>query len=204
MPSRSEYAVENFLGSFNRSFLLRFDNNKELIVRIPCPIAGPQNLLIASEVATLDYVARYLHIPTPHVLAWSRDGSEYSVGVGYIIMEKVPGVVLTERWMDISGGDLAELTERVIAMEKLFTEKRFSQIGSLYFKEDVTPELQTRPLYAKDFPDDGASEVYRIGPTVQREFWRGERSAMDIDRGPCESCSIALRYLFIHITPHRA
>ncbi|ETW85105.1 hypothetical protein HETIRDRAFT_237186, partial [Heterobasidion irregulare TC 32-1] len=178
-------SMEKFAeGSFNKVFLLRFDNNKEVIVRIPCPIAGPQNLVIASEVATLDYVARYLHIPTPRVLAWSRDGSEFSVGVGYIIMERLPGVPLTKRWMDIRGDDFYELTERVVSMEKSFSDKRFSQIGSLYFKQDVAPELQARPLYAKDFPDDGASERYRIGPTVQREFWRGERSTMNIDRGP--------------------
>ena len=182
-------------------FLLQFDNDKEVIVRIPCPIAGPQNLVIASEVATLDYVTRHLHIPTPHVLAWSRDGSEHSVGVGYIIMERLPGVSLTKLWMDVWDDNFLEFTRRVVDMEKSFTEKRFSQIGSLYFKEDVAPELQARPLYAEDYPDDGASERYRIGPTVQREFWRGERSVMNIDRGPCESVSIETLYSSLNFNP---
>ncbi|ETW85111.1 hypothetical protein HETIRDRAFT_168618 [Heterobasidion irregulare TC 32-1] len=61
-------SMEKFAeGSFNKVFLLWFDNDKEVIVRIPCPIASLQNLVIASEVAMLDYMAHHLHIPTPRV-----------------------------------------------------------------------------------------------------------------------------------------
>lgn len=31
------------------------------------------------------------------------------------------------------------------------------------------------------------SQLFSIGPTVDRGFWDKERSEMDIPRGPCES-----------------
>jgi hypothetical protein len=71
---------------------------------------------------------------------------------------------------------------------------RFSQIGSIYYTDDVDQELASRTLFAHDgsgsteqlwdFDVDVASR-FRIGPIVDRQFWAGERALMDIDRGPC-------------------
>ncbi|KAF8576253.1 hypothetical protein K439DRAFT_1397523 [Ramaria rubella] len=176
--------VKTAEGSFNKVFTLRFDNGTEAIARIPCPIAGPTHLTVASEVATLDFVRTRLKIPVPKVLAWSFSGNESNVGAEYIIMEKVDGVPLSDRWLEVTGEDFMSFIEKIINYERSFSGVRFSQIGSLYYKEDVAPELQTRRLYARDVPDDEASDKFRIGPTLQREFWRGERIDMDIDRGP--------------------
>ena len=73
-------------------------------------------------------------------------------------------------------------------MERAFVCRRFSQIGSLYYKEDVEPALQGRPLYAEGAEvedDDDASVRFRIGPYVDWEVWRGTRANLEADRGPC-------------------
>ncbi|KDQ13349.1 hypothetical protein BOTBODRAFT_111670 [Botryobasidium botryosum FD-172 SS1] len=171
-------------GAFNKVFLLQFDNSKEAIARIPCPFAGPLHLLVSSEVAMLEFARTRLNLPVPQVFAWNSRASDNDVGAAYIIMEKLPGVPLSERWLDLDAPQNRALTTKIIGVEKKFSEIQFSQIGSLYFKEDVAPELQERPLYAAGVPGDEASERFRIGPTLQREFWRGERAEMDTDRGP--------------------
>lgn len=43
-------------GAFNKVFLLRFDNSKEALVRIPCPIVGNVERTTQSEVATMEYI----------------------------------------------------------------------------------------------------------------------------------------------------
>ena len=53
----------------------------------------------------------------------------------------------------------------------------------LYYKEDVEPALQARPLYAEDAEDDDASVRFRIGPYVDWDVWRGTRANLDADRG---------------------
>ena len=42
------------IGSFNKNFLLTFDNSKMLIAKIFCPPVTPRRLCTASEVATMD------------------------------------------------------------------------------------------------------------------------------------------------------
>lgn len=43
-------------GSFNRILVLEMDDGKQAIAKIPTPNAGPAHELIASEVATMEFV----------------------------------------------------------------------------------------------------------------------------------------------------
>ncbi|KAF8071670.1 kinase-like domain-containing protein [Lyophyllum atratum] len=180
-------------GSYNKVFLLRFDDDREAIVRIPCPLAGPPFLATASEVATMEFARDVLKIPTPRVLAWSgtANASVNPVGAEYIIMEKAPGIDLRTRWPLVTvGSDALAFVNDFVDMERKFERVSFSQIGSLYFKEDVPSGLRDRPLFSPDVDLDGdetikaAAEKYRIGPMSDRQWWRGGRAELDIDRGP--------------------
>lgn len=158
-----------------------------MIVRIPCPIVGNTRLAVASEAATLTYAREHLHVPVPKVLASSRRRDHYNdIGAEFLILEKAQGVPLHRRIDSLNGDEAKPFIKDFLDIESRISSNNFSQIGSLYFKEDVTPELQNRPLYANGSACDSASEKYRIGPTVQRDFWRGERRYMNIDRGPCK------------------
>ncbi|KAG0707244.1 kinase-like domain-containing protein, partial [Suillus ampliporus] len=176
-------------GSYNKAFRLTFDNKAQVIARIPCPLAGPSYLTTASEVATLAFAREVLNLPVPRVLTWSgaERGSTNRVGADYVIMEVVPGVPLGIRWHQLAGREqVLPLMRAMLDFESRMESVRFSQYGSLYFKEDVVPELQTRPLFAGEVDDSLKcfAEKYRIGPLVDRHWWRGTRSQIALDWGP--------------------
>lgn len=173
-------------GAHNRVFLLTFDDGTKAVARIPFSTAGPPHLTTASEVATMDYARNILSLPVPKVLAWSSRASGTPVGCEFIIMEYVEGVPLADRVPEHNDGELANCAEAIAKMLRRFCTVRFSQIGCIYYKEDVTEELQARPLYAKGSSHGlGGEDRFRIGPSVRREFWRGSRRELDVDRGPC-------------------
>jgi hypothetical protein len=136
----------------------------------------------------MDYARNVLRLPVPKVLDWSAWAEGTDVGVEYILMEKVEGVELHHRYKNLRSEGF-ELTNQVNAMERAFASRRFSQIGGLYYKEDVEPALQARPLYAEDGYDDDASTRFRIGPYVDWDVWRGKRACVEADRGPCKFVS---------------
>jgi hypothetical protein len=123
--------------------------------------------------------------PVPKVLDWSARAEGTDVGVEYILMEKVGGVELHQRYNNLRSEAL-DLISQVCTMERSFVSRCFSQIGSLYYKEDVEPALQARPLYAEGGYEDDASARFMIGPYVDWDVWRGTRAYVEADRGPCE------------------
>ncbi|KAF9485544.1 kinase-like protein [Pholiota conissans] len=167
-------------GSYNRVFRLRLSNNKTVIARIPFPNAGPQSILTRSEVATMDFL-RTRNVPVPKVLAWDATTTN-AVGCEYIIMEQCPGSTLEDN--DTSRLELYRHIADVVDMMAGLASVRFSQYGSIYYKEDVDELLRERPLYAEGEAEDASSERFRIGPSVERRFYRGGRTGTDIDRGP--------------------
>jgi hypothetical protein len=167
-----------------------------VIARIPCPLAGPSYLVTASEVATLDFARIVLQLPVPRVITWSgaKRGEPNLVGAEYIIMEEVPGVPLGRRWTQLPhASDVRPIMRSILDIEAKFESIRFSQIGSLYFKEDVSEDLRARPLLSGtvDPTIQHLAEKYRIGPLADYQWWRSERARMTLDRGPCESCLLS-------------
>jgi hypothetical protein len=145
----------------------------------------------ASEVATLQFAREVLNIPVPRVYTWSgaERNSVNRVGADYIIMEEVAGVRLGLRWTEFLHSDeVKPILTSLLDVEAKFQRLRFSHIGSLYFKEDVSEELQSLPLFSenKDANIAQFSDKYRIGPLIDRQWWRGERACLDLDRGPCK------------------
>ncbi|KAI0324452.1 hypothetical protein GY45DRAFT_1439071 [Cubamyces sp. BRFM 1775] len=184
-------------GSMNRVFELKLDNGVALIAKIPFPVAGPKHYCTASEVATMDYLHAVHGFHVPQVLAWCSRAETTPVGTEYIIYEKLPGVPLREH----DNNDLPlqddpyisqHVLPRVQKVQSFLYRIGFTQIGSLYYKEDVHPSLRDRPLYKNGMKPPGA-ERFCIGPTVDREFWRAGRAALDIDRGPWSDMHSYLR-----------
>jgi hypothetical protein len=100
----------------------------------------------------MDFVRTRIGAPVPKVLAWDAS-SDNNVGCEYIIMEKCESNMLANV-LDTSSNsyhhifDIANLLSDLAAIP-------FSQYGSIYYKEDVDPSLQTRPLYAEGEQHDG-------------------------------------------------
>ena len=154
----------------------------------------------------MDYARNILGLPVPRILGWNVDADGFEVGVEYILMEYVQGVELHKRINEFKR-EATHLVDQLIDVECKFVQHRFSQIGSLYYKEDVSPELQQRPLYAEGVQGGGADR-FRIGPYVEWDIWRGDRSRLDADHGPCQfrfhpRCTLftlfsRARYVFLH------
>ncbi|QRV83181.1 phosphotransferase enzyme family protein [Ceratobasidium sp. AG-Ba] len=180
-------------GSYNKIFLLEFDNRAEVIAKIPTKLI-PAFYTTASEIATMDFARTVLKLPVPEVLAWSARAESTPVGAEFIIMRRCKGVELRKIWDDVSGESASDVIDQVLQAERKFAEYRFSQIGSIYYKEDVEPCLRERRLYAEGFPDDEGSERFRIGPSTEWALWRGERARLEVDRGPCKFIAPKLVY----------
>jgi hypothetical protein len=156
----------------------------------------------ASEVATLQFAREVLHIPVPRVITWSgaKRGHPNPVGADYIIMEEASGVCLGDRWENFgSADDVIPILDGMMDVETKFESLSFSRIGSLYFKEDVSADLQTVPLLTGsiDATTRQLSEKYRVGPLIDYQWWRGERAHMPLDRGPCMVSLPSVVLLFV-------
>ena len=132
-------------GSYNKVFSLNFDNGVE---RLPTALAGAPFFTTASKFATLEFVREVLGVRAPRVFAWSADASANPVGAEYIIMEKMSGKESHHRWTHIAKApQVYPLLFGVYEIECRFERVPFSQIGSLYSKDDVRADLRSRPLF---------------------------------------------------------
>ncbi len=186
-------ALTSCIGAYNKIFLLEFDNGREAIARIPCALVGNVHLSTASEVATMEYVRDIIGHPTPRVLAWSSTPEARStVGSDFILMERINGVALEKRWFNTFNEDIGAVLREMLFLDLHLHQRPFSQIGSLFFKEDVSPELQSRPLYLEEKDnEEPAAEKYRIGPVVEKQYWFNE--PVEGDRGPCKWLGLLAR-----------
>jgi hypothetical protein len=167
-------------GSFNKVFLLAFNDGQEAIARIPHPNAGPPHFTTASEVATMDYLYKILKLPVPKILGYSCS-SNNPVQSEYILMERIKGVNLTVRWNKLSVSEKEGVVEEIANFVNRLFNVRFSAYGNLYFKRDIPSGVRTCQLYEKPSSDD---ETYSIGPTTEKSFLEPERAQLHSDHGP--------------------
>lgn len=160
-------------GGFNKVFLLGAKNSREVVARIPTPIAGPPHYTTASEVATMNFLRSVLKLPVPEVLAYSTT-SNNAIGAEYILMERVKGEGLSSRWLDLTTDETKDIMTQIADIERKIFDFHFPAYGSLYHKKDLAGETQI-PIV----------EDFCIGPVSARQFWHGKRSKTEIDRGPC-------------------
>ena len=91
----------------------------------------------------MDFLRTRLDIPAPRVFAWaSRLGRDNPVGAEYIIMEKMQGESLATRWLSLATKELAEVIQKIVDIESRLFAARFSEHGSLYYKEDLEEEVR--------------------------------------------------------------
>ncbi|KAH7334286.1 hypothetical protein B0J17DRAFT_102003 [Rhizoctonia solani] len=133
--------IKTHEGSYNKIFRLTFDNKQELIAKIPTKLIPPF-YTTASEVATMDYARNVLKIPVPEVLAYSSHAHSTPVSTEFILMRPSPGTELRKRWDLMKEADAERVIDQVLHAESQFAKHHFSQIGSIYYLEDVEPALR--------------------------------------------------------------
>lgn len=142
----------------------------------------PKRLAVASEVATMDLVRSH-GIPVPQIYGKSTE-ADNPVGVEYILMEKIGGKALGDVWFTLSQKDRIKVLPGIVKHEaKLFTLD-LPASGSVFVEEDVPPGIGKVPCQGGSL-----GKQLCIGPGASLRFWFETRSALDIERGPCNARS---------------
>jgi hypothetical protein len=128
-------------------------------------------------------------IPVPEVYAYCAH-ADNPVGSEYILLEKVSGIPVADRWTDLTDKEIRRLAVSVSELERKLFALNLGAIGSVYYKKDV-PQSQQLPLYADSTAGDEA-ETFCIGPIANHMFWYGQKASLELDRGPWTD---SVRYL---------
>ncbi|KAF7586221.1 Phosphotransferase enzyme, partial [Aspergillus hancockii] len=177
--SRFEKLAE---GGFNRTFLVTMTNGFQLIARIPYPITEPKYLVVASEVATLDYL--HLHgIPVPKVHSYSAT-SDNAAGTEYIFMEYICGRDLGDLWFGLSEKECSIIIRNIVELEARLFSLRFPASGSIYYTDDLRAKSDKTPVPIADPTSNGR---FCIGPDTTLQMWFGKRRELQVDRGPYDT-----------------
>ncbi|KAE8316763.1 phosphotransferase enzyme family protein [Aspergillus transmontanensis] len=195
--------IEKLEGGFSKALLMKKENGKEVIAKLPCRIAGPSSLTTACEVGVLEYVRKYTSIPAPRVFSWSSDDSN-PVGAEYVIMEKATGVPLFTQWGKMAEIDKLKLIRNLTKLEAQLAAVRFSAYGGLYRRADVS-RLQCQELGGSIDPFN----MFCVGPSCDRSFSTDSTADLstrsgdlgDLGQGPWNTVadlgkSIAMRELY--------
>ncbi|KAF9536552.1 Phosphotransferase enzyme, partial [Lunasporangiospora selenospora] len=153
-------------GTFNKIYLLTMEDGFQCIARLALPAF--RRYKTESEVATMQYVAENTSIRVPKVYAWDSD-PDNAIGAEYILMEKMNGVPLSEKWDHLAFEEKKHIINQVIDIMLQLLDTSFDRIGSLYMDEN--------------------DSTYRIGPIISDLFFDGKRGTMDLERGPWGSTS---------------
>ncbi|KAK9252082.1 hypothetical protein V1507DRAFT_462610 [Lipomyces tetrasporus] len=197
-------------GKYNRIYLAELDDGSEYILRIPYPLdlsRDARKARIQSEVATMDFLRRKWAMLIPEVISWCPT-ADNPLEREYILMEFISPNYQNKRYenlmqswdpMGSSVLERATVLKVIVSLMDKILATRFSSFGSLYFTEDVSPDLQNKLPYEVE-EDNELVDRWRIGPTVEKKFWQpGLDEAGTIDRGPCTSPS---DYLLASATAH--
>lgn len=166
-------------GGFNRSFLITMRDGYRLVARIPYPATEPKSLLVASEVATLDFLRAH-GIQVPKVFGYSAV-ADNSAGTEYIFMEHVQGKNLGDVWYALSERERGKLVARIVQLESRLFSLQFPASGSLYYCDDL-PDCYPRVIV----PIPGSTDRFCIGPDTSLGLWYGKRLNLSVERGPCK------------------
>ncbi|CZT13665.1 uncharacterized protein RCO7_08415 [Rhynchosporium graminicola] len=167
----------------NKAFLLTMDNGSVVFAKLPHACAGPAYYTTASEVATRTFLREVLDIPNPPIIAWCSQKSN-PVGAEYILEERVEGQPLSSLWQDwkkLSSEDRFSIIRQVVQMERKLTDASFKQCGCIYFKEDF-PHGSHITMAGRE--SASTLERFRMGPLVTEDQWQGQKTSMDLNRGP--------------------
>jgi hypothetical protein len=165
-------------GGFNRVFEATFQDGYAVLARIPFHIAVPTRYAVASEAATLAFL-RSRSIPVPKAVAYSCDQSN-PVGAEYLILEKVEGRPLSDRWFMMDNKTRVKVMRQVVDVETRFMALTLPASGSLYYRRDLLPHSRAIPVS----PGPERPDQIVVGPTAQHAWWYGERASLETDRGP--------------------
>lgn len=162
-------------GGFNRVLQVTMLDDTQVLARLPYPSTEPKQLAVASEVATLALLRAH-GLPVPRVYAYSTDAKS-PVGSEYMIMEKLPGRPLGDRWFELSDRERLKVLLQLVQLEAKLHAIELPASGSIYYASDLLSDSPRIVIPNSDFC---------IGPNAALKWWFAERASLLVDRGPCK------------------
>ncbi|KAF1967449.1 hypothetical protein BU23DRAFT_602870 [Bimuria novae-zelandiae CBS 107.79] len=159
----------------------------QFVGRIPYPITEPKHLVVASEVATMDFLRSH-GIPVPQIYSYSAT-SENAAGTEYVFMELIRGTNLGDIWFDLSEKARITVVSKLVELESRMFALEFPASGSLYYTKDL--QAGTRKV-AVTISSSARDSGFCIGPDTRLALWHGKRGNIQIDRGPYTDPAAAL------------
>ena len=150
-----------------------------MVARIPYPVTEPKDVLLASEVATMDYL-RSRAIPVPKVYGYSTT-SNNPAGTEYIFMGMMRGTNLGTIWFDLGEKARIAVVERLVEVESRLFSFDFPAGGSLFYNQDLDPAWDRATNPSKSSLSPGS---FCIGPDMTIGLWYGKRQRLQTFRGP--------------------
>ena len=79
------------------------------------------------------------------------------------------------------------MIQQIVDMERKLASVKFMKSGCIYFREDVPLDLSTDFSLDTSVPfPPSVLERFKLGPLVSSELWYSDRTAIYMNRGPCE------------------
>jgi aminoglycoside phosphotransferase (APT) family kinase protein len=168
-------------GGFNRTFLITMCDGFQFVARIPYPVTVPKYFVIASEVATMNFLRSH-GIPVPQIYGYSAT-PDNAAGTEYIFMELVRGTNWGDIWFEMTEKIRVKLIANLAELESRMFALQFPASGSLYYTKDL--QAGTKKV---DIPgyDSESENRFCVGPETTLRLWFGKRSSLPTDRGPCK------------------
>ncbi|KAI5859849.1 hypothetical protein GGS23DRAFT_264210 [Durotheca rogersii] len=167
-PLRYDRAARSsVMGGMNYHIEIRFSDGVQWIARVrrfnaTSPPAGLRDYIIQSEVATLKFLER-TSIPAPRVFDFMLDHADNPVGVGYILMEKLPGKSL--RWSIATQEQRRKVMEQLANVSIELGKYPFDLLGSL----DHPGDSHVGAFARESLTDFIQSEMRPLGPFTSPE-----------------------------------
>ena len=167
-------------GGFNRTFLITMRDGFQFVGRIPYPVTEPKHLVVASEVATMDFL-RLHGIPVPKIYSYSAT-SENAAGIEFIFMEYIRGMNLGDIWFDLPEKARIAVGTKLVKLESKLFALEFPASGSLYYNKDLPVGFSKVEV---PITKSARDSDFCIGPDTSLRMWHGKRGNIQIHRRPC-------------------
>jgi aminoglycoside phosphotransferase (APT) family kinase protein len=123
-------------GSYNEVYLLKFDYGPDCIARFPRNPVYP-TAKIASEVATMKYIAQNTSIKVPEVYDWDCT-DQNPIKFPYILMEHISGLHLCRIWDELTIKQKKSVLSQIVdTLLELWKKCQFDEIGCLYMDDQL-------------------------------------------------------------------
>ena len=181
-------------GAFNKVYVVTFpEKEKEVIARVTLPVDPKWKTL--SEVATLQWVRDNTSLPVPEILSYQADRTS-AIGFEWIVMSKMPGRSLGDRWRDVTFSAKGEIVRRLAVFCSDTFRAQLRGIGNLFLDD-------TGSVPGSSAQDRDPFCVQRI---VSSEFIWDSHIHAQVSRGPFQSSRdwLLARLLLAEIEYHES